>query len=285
MIGKLSLVRFRVACIFLFVAAGAAGAQEAEQRATLRIRLPAGARLLVDGQETKQTGRIRLFTSPPLKAEKNYSYTLQWEFVEDGKAFKGEKTVRFRAGENVEVDLTREKVQETKEGRAEGKGQKPELDVPYVPTPQDVVDRMLEAAVLTDKDVLYDLGCGDGRIVATAARKYGCKAVGFDLDPQRVKEARDNVKRNGVEKLVTIEKKDIFKVDLEPATVVTLYLLPDVNVQLLPQLEKLKKGARILSHDFAIEGFEPASKFTMISKIDKRRHTVYVWFTPLKKKK
>src|SRR5204863_6551285 len=119
------------------------------------------------------------------------------------------------------------------------KEKKPRLDVPYVPTPQGVVDRMLETAKVKKTDVVYDLGCGDGRIVVTAAKKYGCKAVGIDLDPQRVGEARDNVARQGVEHLVTVRQGDIFRLDLSRATVVTLFLLPDVNVRLIPQLERL----------------------------------------------
>ena len=113
--------------------------------------------------------------------------------------------------------------EEPEEKKADGP-RKP--DVIYVPTPQPVVDKMLELAKVKKSDVVYDLGCGDGRIVVTAAKKYGVKAVGFDIDPKRVKEAQENVKKNGVEDLVTIEQKDIFTLDLSPANVVTLYLLP-----------------------------------------------------------
>jgi trans-aconitate methyltransferase len=161
-------------------------------------------------------------------------------------------------------------------------------DIEYVPTPQNVVDKMLEVVKLTKKDVLYDLGCGDGRIVVTAAKKYGVKAIGFDIDPQRVKESRENVAKNGVEKLVTIELKDIFKVDLTPASVVTLYLLPELNVKLIPQLEKLAPGARIVSHDFDMEGVTPQGNWTVMAPHhtaphDDREHYVYLWKTPLKK--
>ena len=109
-----------------------------------------------------------------------------------------------------------------------------------MPTPQPVVDKMLELAEVKKGDVVYDLGCGDGRIVVTAAKKYGVKAVGFDINPERIKEARENVKANHVEKLVTIKQADIFTLDLREASVVTLYLLPSLNVKLMPQLEKLK---------------------------------------------
>src|SRR6187399_1520097 len=123
-------------------------------------------------------------------------------------------------------------------------------DVIYVPTPEPVVDRMLELAAVDEDDIVYDLGCGDGRIVITAAQRYGVKAWGFDIDPVRVAEARANAKAAGVEDLVTIEQKDIFTLDLSPASVVTLYLLPELNVRLIPQLAQLEPGSRIVSHDF-----------------------------------
>jgi len=160
-----------------------------------------------------------------------------------------------------------------------------EPDVVFVPTPQEVVEKMLELAKVTKKDLVYDLGCGDGRIVVTAAKKYGCKAVGYDINPVRVKESLENVKKNKVEKLVTIERKDIFKLDLSKANVITLYLLPSLNVKLIPQLEKLKPGSRIVSHDFAMAGVTPDKKVEVKSKEDERGHTVYFWTTPLKKEK
>jgi SAM-dependent methyltransferase len=163
-------------------------------------------------------------------------------------------------------------------------------DIEYVPTPQNVVDKMLEVAKVGKDDVLYDLGCGDGRIVVTAAKKFGIKAIGFDIDPVRVKESRENVKKAGVEKLVTIEQKDIFNVDLSPASVVTLYLLPELNVKLIPQLDKLKPGSRIVSHDFDMEGVDPIKVWTIMAPDHRppaadREHYVYLWKTPLKKTK
>ena len=127
-------------------------------------------------------------------------------------------------------------------------------DVIFVPTPQEVVDKMLELAQLKKGDVLYDLGCGDGRIVVTAAKKFGVKAIGFDVDPQRIKEANENVEKNGVGNLVTIRQADIFEQDLREANVVTLYLLPELNVRLMPQLKQLRTGSRIVSHDFDMRG-------------------------------
>ena len=158
-----------------------------------------------------------------------------------------------------------------------------EPDVVFVPTPPDVVDMMLHLARVGKNDVVYDLGCGDGRIVVAAARNYGCKAFGYDIDPARVKESRQNVKKNKVKRLVTIEEEDIFTIDLRPATVVTLYLLPELNVRLIPQLEKLRPGCRIVSHDFRMEGVKPDMVLTMGSEKDGSEHTIYLWTTPLNK--
>ena len=157
------------------------------------------------------------------------------------------------------------------------------VDVVYVPTPQDVVDKMLELAQVKKDDLVYDLGCGDGRIVVTAARRYGCKAVGFDLDPRRVEESLENVQKNKVGHLVKIEQKDIFTLDLSKADVITLFLLSRLNVKLIPQLEKLKPGSRIVSHSFAMDGIEPDKVVRLNSREDKSEHTIYLWVTPLKK--
>jgi SAM-dependent methyltransferase len=154
-------------------------------------------------------------------------------------------------------------------------------DVVYVPTPQPIVDKMLDLAKVKKTDVVYDLGCGDGRIVVTAAKKYGVKAFGFDIDPQRVAEAKENVINNKVEHLVTIEQKDIFTLDLSPANVVTLYLLPRLNVKLIPQLEKLKKGSRVVSHDFDMAGVKPVKHLTLKPAPDERDHEIYLWLVPL----
>src|SRR5262245_12458685 len=161
-----------------------------------------------------------------------------------------------------------------------------ELDVAYVSTPQPVVEKMLQMAKVTKDYVVYDLGCGDGRIVVTAAKVYGCRAVGVDLDPERVKESKENAEKNHVEKLVVIERKDIFKVDLSEATVVALYTLPEVNVQLIPQFQQLKPGSRIVSHDFGIKGMKPRETFTMRVQNSiglYTPHKIYLWVTPLEK--
>jgi outer membrane protein assembly factor BamB len=156
-------------------------------------------------------------------------------------------------------------------------------DAIFVPTPQDVVEKMLDLAMVKKTDLVLDLGCGDGRIVVTAAKKYGCKAAGYDLDPECVKLARAKVQEEKVDKLVTIENKDLFTLDLTQADVVALYLLPRLNTKLIPQLEKLKPGARIVSHQFAMEGVRPDRTVRVVSGEDGVEHTLYLWIAPLKK--
>jgi len=153
-------------------------------------------------------------------------------------------------------------------------------DVVFVPTPQEAVNKMLEMAQVKKGDVVYDLGCGDGRIVVTAAKKYGVKAVGYDIDPQRVKESRENVRTNQVEHLVTIKQEDIFTLDLSAANVVTLYLLPELNVKLMPQLSKMKPGSRIIAFDFDMRGAKPKEVHQGSTADEGQEYTIYKWVVP-----
>ena len=149
----------------------------------------------------------------------------------------------------------------------------PRLDVPYVPTPQDVVDKMLDLAKVGKNDVLYDLGCGDGRIVVTAAKERGARGTGIDLDPVRIAEARENAKKAGVGDRASFRVGDLFKTDVSSASVVTLYLLPTVNAKLRPQLWKqLKVGTRVVSHAFDMGSEWPAEK-----TVDVDGRTIYYW--------
>ena len=150
------------------------------------------------------------------------------------------------------------------------------LDVWYVPTTKEVLDRMLDMAKIRVTDVVYDLGCGDGRIVIAAARKYGVRAVGIDLDPARIREARANAKAAGVEALVTFTVGDLFKSDLREASVVTLYLLPKLNRQLIPKLfAELRPGARVLSHDWDMgKDWPPDQQLKLGSD------TIFLWVMP-----
>jgi SAM-dependent methyltransferase len=148
--------------------------------------------------------------------------------------------------------------------------------VPFVPTPQEVVDKMVELAAVKKGDVVYDLGSGDGRIVITAAKK-GARAVGFEIDPDLVKESRENIRKAGMEKLAEIRQQDILTVDLSGATVVTMYLLPDVNLRLKPNLlSQLKPGSRVVSHAFDMGDWKPDK----LERVDGR--TIYFWTIPAK---
>jgi SAM-dependent methyltransferase len=148
---------------------------------------------------------------------------------------------------------------------------------PYVPTPQDVVERMLDLAGVTADDVVYDLGCGDGRLVITAAKKYGARGVGIDIDPERIAESEANARKAGVDKLVSFRLQDATKTDVSPATVVTLYLLSSSNLRLRPQLTaQLRPGARIVSHAFSMGDWAPEKTETFRDANGSSR-TLYLW--------
>lgn len=148
-------------------------------------------------------------------------------------------------------------------------------DVPYVPTPQPVVDAMLEVAKVGKNDVLYDLGSGNGIIVNTAAQKFGTRGVGIDINPERIQEANENAQKAGVTDRVKFIQQDLFKADFSEATVVTLYLLPEVNLKLRPQLlSQLKPGTRIVSHAFDMGDWKPDQTLNVDGK------TVYYWVVP-----
>lgn len=148
-------------------------------------------------------------------------------------------------------------------------------DVIFVPTPNEIVDTMLKMAAVTKKDTVYDLGCGDGRIVITAAQKYGARGVGVDIDPDRVAEATDNAQKAGVAGRVKIVRGDLFQTDLSPATVVTLYLLTELNLKLRPKLlRELNPGTRVVSHAFSMGDWKPERTAEVGGT------TVYLWRIP-----
>ena len=148
-------------------------------------------------------------------------------------------------------------------------------DVRFVPTPQNVVDGMLKLANVRPGDVVYDLGCGDGRVVITAAKEYGARAVGIDIDPVRIKESQENARKAGVEDRVTFRNEDLFEADIKEATVVTLYLLQSLNLKLRPKLWKeLKPGTRIVSHNFDMDDWTPDKELDIASG------TIYFWTIP-----
>jgi SAM-dependent methyltransferase len=152
-------------------------------------------------------------------------------------------------------------------------------DVVFWATPEPMVDKMLELARVTDRDLVYDLGCGDGRIPIRAAKRFGARGYGVDLDQKLVDQARADARKHGVSHLVTFERRDIFTVDVSPATVIALYLLPGMNEKLIPQFAKLESGARIVAYQFPIPGVAPNHTFDFDEP--KKAHRIYLWDAPI----
>ena len=194
-------------------------AQEWRKTITVEVFLSEGARLFIEGQEMRSKAPMCRFVSPPLTPGK-YTYTIK--AIIPGTNGPGTVTRRIdvRPGDFESIDLREP-------------GKRSITDVEYEPTPQKVVEALLRLAKVTSTDVVWDLGCGDGRIPVTAAKEYACSgACGFDIDPERVKDSLANVRKQGVERLVMIEQRDIFTLDLSNGpTVVTLYLLPSLNAR------------------------------------------------------
>jgi SAM-dependent methyltransferase len=158
-----------------------------------------------------------------------------------------------------------------------------EPDVPYVPTTDAAVQAMLKLGEVKKNDVVYDLGCGDGRIVIAAAKSFGSRGVGIDIDPVRIGEAKDNAKKAGVEKLVRFEENDLFQADIHEATVVTLFLLPNVNLKLRPKLlQDLKPGTRVVSNTFDMGDWKPEKEYIVPdTEVDSYlSHRLYLWIVP-----
>ncbi|MBN1832380.1 MAG: methyltransferase domain-containing protein [Deltaproteobacteria bacterium] len=156
-------------------------------------------------------------------------------------------------------------------------------DVVYVGTPYDVVSEMLRMAQVNKDDLVVDLGCGDARMLVLAAQKYGSRGIGYEIDPDMVRASRKNAEENNVVDLVRIVQADIFTVDISKADVLPIYLLPEMNLQLLPQLETLKAGSRLVFHNYDLEGFVPDKKVEVISNEDNSIHNLWLHITPLKR--
>jgi SAM-dependent methyltransferase len=166
---------------------------------------------------------------------------------------------------------------------AQSSGPRREPDVPYVPTTEAAVQAMLKLADVKKADVVYDLGCGDGRIVISAAKELGARGVGIDINPVRISEAKENARKAGVEKLVRFEENDLFEADIHEATVVTLFLLPHINLKLRPKLlHDLKPGTRIVSNTFDMGDWKPEKEF-IVPDTDEESylsHRLYFWVVP-----
>jgi SAM-dependent methyltransferase len=172
-------------------------------------------------------------------------------------------------------------------GAAVAQNAKQAPEVPYVPTTQVAVEAMLKLAGVTGDDVVYDLGCGDGRIVITAAKLYGARGVGIDIDPQRLREANENAKKAGVEQLVRFEENDLFKANIREASVVTLFLLTSVNARLRPKLlQELRPGTRVVSNTFDMGDWKPEKEFTVDTGDEGYfSKKLYLWTIPRRSEK
>jgi SAM-dependent methyltransferase len=163
-----------------------------------------------------------------------------------------------------------------------------QLDVPYVPTTDEAVTAMLKLADIKSADVVYDLGCGDGRIVIAAAQKFGARGVGVDIDPARIRQAKENARKAGVEKRVRFEENDLFKTDIHEASVVTLFLLNSVNLKLRPKLlRELKPGTRVVSNTFDMGDWKPDKELAVDGPDDgtSLSQYLYLWTVPERKGK
>lgn len=248
--------------LIVCVALAGAFAQEDLKTVTVEVYLPEDAQLFIEGKEMTSKGSMRRFLSPPLSPGK-YTYTIKAVIPNPNGPRTVTQLVNVRPGDFESIDLR-------------PPDQRPITDVEYEPTPQKVVDALLRLAKVTEMDVVWDLGCGDGRIPVTAARTYGCKASGFDVDPERVIDSRANVHKNEVDRLVTIEQRDIFTLDLsKDPTVVTLYLLPRLNAKLLPQLRKLPPGARVISVAHRMADIKPDKQ--IVVDTEQGKFDIYLW--------
>ena len=162
-------------------------------------------------------------------------------------------------------------------------GPTPKPYVVYVGTPYDVISIMLEMARTGREDLVYDLGCGDGRMVILAAQKYGCRGIGYEIDPEMVRASEANVSANGVKELVKIVQADMFTLDLSEASVIMLYLLPELNRKLVPQLDRMKPGSRVICHNYGIPGIVADQTLTYLSNEDQTTHVMTLYTTPLRR--
>lgn len=241
-----------LAPLFALVATQGRG-QTSDKGTSFRVLVPADqkVKVLINGKAVKGRGKgkERTYQAPPLPAGKDaYEITATWATNNYTKFFRSRK-VAPKPGETVTVDL-----------RTADPKRPDHIEIRYYPTPADVVARMCKLAKVTKNDIVFDLGCGDGRIVLTAVKEFGAKSgVGVDLDPQRIKESKQSAKEKGVEDRVEFRVADVLKLkDLSKATVVMLYMGDDVNLRLRPILKKtLPAGARVVSHRFTMGDWTP----------------------------
>jgi uncharacterized protein (TIGR03000 family) len=241
-----------------------------QRPATIRVLLPfANAQLMIDDVQTRQTGTERVFTSPALEPGRSYFYTISatWQ-PNNYTTITRTRKIPVKAGQDVEADL-----------RQVDDKQPDKILIRYVPTPQEVVEEMLKLAGVGKNDIVFDLGCGDGRIVITAVEKFGAKrGVGVDIDPQRIRESKANAREHKVEDKVEFRQGDVLDIkDLSNASVVTLYMSDALNLALRPILQKtLKPGARVVSHRFTMGDWKPLKTITVTGAAGEK-YRLHLW--------
>jgi uncharacterized protein (TIGR03000 family) len=257
------------ACLFLLVLPAGAQAPAKPARATLVILVPEDATITIDGDLTRQTGTTRHFYTPTLEPGKRYKYKVVMELKPNNYVTRTRtRTAYVYAGKETELDL-----------RKEDPKNKDNIVIRYVPTPQFVVDAMCKLGKVGKDDVVYDLGCGDGRIVITAVKKFNARrGVGIDLDQKRLDECKENAEEAKVTDKVSFRKENVLKLtDLANASVVTLYMSDDLNEAVRPLLWKqCKPGTRIVTHRFLMGDWKP-EKTEPLKDDDGEEFLVHLW--------
>ncbi|HEY2910560.1 MAG TPA: TIGR03000 domain-containing protein [Gemmataceae bacterium] len=238
-------------------------------KSKLKITVPQDdAELKIENKDTKPTGHVREFETPDLDAGKEYEYdfSVTWR-PNNYTVLTRTKTVLFKSGEDINVDLTKE-----------DKKNPDKAVIRWVPTPDDIVDEMLKMAKITKDDVVYEPGPGDAKVLIAAVKAGAKKAVGIELDPKRIAEARENIKKAKLEKQITIIEGDALKDrDYSEATVVFIYMGNEFNDLIRPILEKqLKPGARIISHRFVFGDWKPDTTKTVMG-LDGDEYLLHIW--------
>jgi uncharacterized protein (TIGR03000 family) len=268
-----TLLRVPLLLVLIGLTAGAGLGQENKEvkklPVTLKVRVPdSNVQLWINDQPTKQTGTLRTFISPALEPGKEYYYTLKMLYEPNNYTkITRSYDILVEAGKEVEADLTKP-----------NPNRPDEIRVRYVPTPWEVAEEMCKLAGVKKGEVVFDLGCGDGRMVITAVKKFGAKrGVGVDIDPERIKDSNANARSNGVEDKVEFRQADVLKLkDVSEADVVLLYLGDDLNNAIKPLLQKtLKPGARVVSHRFRMGDWKPDKSVRI--NVDGSDYDLHLW--------
>jgi uncharacterized protein (TIGR03000 family) len=262
-----------VAVVFWCATQPANAQSSSAQPVTVRVLVPfADAQLLFDDTLTRQTGTERIFVSPPLDSGKSYAYTIKTTWRPNNyTTITRTRKITLKPGQKVDVDL-----------RQADEKQPDKILIRYVPTPKEVVEAMLKLAEVGKDDVVYDLGCGDGRIVITAVENFAAqRGVGVDIDPQRIRESQANARAHQVADKLEFRQGDVLDIkDLSSASVVTLYMSDDLNLRLRPILQKtLKPGARVVSHRFTMGDWKPLKTITVTDR-DGENYRILLWKIP-----